>query len=804
MVFIDDTKLNELAALRTRLNQRLTAPVPPLTGNPLVDIPAAAAAAAAEAAAQAEFTPLKTFLNDLNPGGLKTLAYPTTPVSKAPGYLRPSTPGLTNKQKEFIDNINTGTFPNMAYNWALLFGGRPLVPVIDRSVADSFTLQEIINDANSLESTMRGGALTPDNKKLYIRKMQHFTTLFNTLSGGPDPLAGFPVPNVAPGKNLQQKIMDIVTAPAVTNSPEFDELVEEVAKFSPITKNINALEVSLADNIKRPKNGPEAKIYSSIHLFTQIEDQLDSGNYETGLRQLLNQRNIKTNTGILSLEHRPASEVNVSKGLYRYSGYQANIQYLNPSNVPSISGSNIAPSTAGEWDLRALLNTKITPDKFPPFAGSDPLVKAQAFLTGLNKVYEDMQKSKSPIIKEQLKKFDLWLKNNSFSPISDGALSGKDALEADINLLDHILEGATGGSVNDFLTASKDAALINKTKLEDLSNFRKSNTVLIQRVKDSSSLGGEAEGDAIKELKDFFTENIYFTAGNFISGLNPDLSNPPPPPPTPALPPPPAPRNPNQDYFGRPLGPNNLPVLGVNIFGTDTSVTPNVTYTPPPGTVLPADFPPMVAGDFSEAFDSFLPFEEQIMKNVVVLLDKLAAENAAETLGPPPVTRTYTKSLYRMMINNLLGDTSQTPSADLITRAQAEHTLATDVLLPSDPSLSYTGPTPSTSLTYDPATYLPNNNLARRILSRRDDIDKAINPARYDGVVPIPADALANFALSYKANQATLVRSPSIEGKSIQELAILLYIMQMFEQSNWDWEKYINDTSRYEIEAAVE
>jgi hypothetical protein len=43
-----------------------------------------------------------------------------------------------------------------------------------------------------------------------------------------------------------------------------------------------------------------------------------------------------------------------------------------------------------------------------------------------------------------------------------------------------------------------------------------------------------------------------------------------------------------------------------------------------------------------------------------------------------------------------------------------------------------------------------------------------------------------------------------VEGKSIQELAILLYIMQMFEASNWDFEKYINDTSRYEMEPAVE
>jgi hypothetical protein len=28
--------------------------------------------------------------------------------------------------------------------------------------------------------------------------------------------------------------------------------------------------------------------------------------------------------------------------------------------------------------------------------------------------------------------------------------------------------------------------------------------------------------------------------------------------------------------------------------------------------------------------------------------------------------------------------------------------------------------------------------------------------------------------------------------------------MQMFESSNWDFEKYINDTSRYEMVDAVE
>jgi hypothetical protein len=106
-------------------------------------------------------------------------------------------------------------------------------------------------------------------------------------------------------------------------------------------------------------------------------------------------------------------------------------------------------------------------------------------------------------------------------------------------------------------------------------------------------------------------------------------------------------------------------------------------------------------------------------------------------------------------------------------------------------------------ITYGTNNY-PNTNLRLEILAERRSIGDAINPAKYTGATPIPSATLANFALSSKADQTTNIRSIGVEGKSIQEIAILLYIMQMFEASNWDWEKYINDTSRYEMEAAVE
>ena len=661
---------------------------------------------------------------------------------------------------------------------------------------------------NDLEFKMRNvtGEFSTANKQLYIRKMQHFNVLFNTLSGGTTnnpPLAAFGTPPEVFGgntQNLREYIESLASDTSITASPEFQTILTKVTNLIPITENINALEVSLAGDIKKPKAGPESEIYSTLHLFNQIEDQTPSAGYEAGIIQLLNTRKIKDDTqtpSIVDLKHRAATNIAPKDGLYQYSGYEANKNYLKPTNSPSISGRNKAPDTSAYpnegWNIEELLITRYTTIS-PPF---ETLADAREYLAGLNEVYKDMQASKSPVIKEQLKVFDLWLRNNSFSPISDSALRGKDSLEADINILDHIEEGAiaSGGvisptTINTFLTASKAAAVNNKTDLENLDDFRKMGKGFAQRIDD---------GLSATELRNYFQENIFYPSAAPFPKAGLDDTR----------------VNFTKDYFGRPLDNSNLPVFGVNIFGLDPDTA--TTYTVPPDIkahyananstnsytapiVPPAPAIPdaigsnsfknfgkivIVAGTPTPVLDN--PYEK-IMGNINTLLTALTAAEAAG--------RYNEVSLYKTMIKNLLGESGGVPDAALIAAALAENPAR---IAPGDPSLVDAG----MGLTYGANNY-PSTNLRTKVLDARRTLDEAIDPAKYTGPQPIPNATLANFALSSKADQPTTMRSVGVEGKSIQELAILLYIMQMFEQSNWDFEKYINDTSRYEMEAAVE
>ncbi|MFZ4085134.1 MAG: hypothetical protein ACOYK1_06320 [Vampirovibrionia bacterium] len=707
------------------------------------------------------------------------------------------------------DDLITGTGTTSLVN-AKRSDPLTLNSTVDNSKADSFTLKEIMkgdadytNSLNDLETVMGNSAgFTTANKQLYIRKMQHFNILFNTLSGGTTnnpPLAAFGTPPalfpplpLAPTQNLREYIESLASGTSITASTEFQTILTKVTNLIPITENINALEVSLAGEIKKPKAGPESEIYSTLHLFNQIEDQTPSAGYEAGILQLLNKRQIKDGSNIIDLKHREAAAISPKDGLYQYSGYEANKDYLKPTNSPSISGRNKAPDTSTYpnegWDLNQLLTTRyIAITDLPPFL---TLTKARDFLAGLNEVYKDMQASKSPVIKEQLKVFDLWLRNNSFSPISDAALRGKDSLEADINILDHITKGATDATgnittttINTFLTASKAAAVNNKKLLEDLDDIRTAGKGFAQRIDD---------GLSATKLRNYFQENIFYPSdAPFPKALPGDTR-----------------ADLTKDYFGWPLNNSNLPVFGVNIFGRDP--ISGTTYTVPSNiqayyanansgvayTTAAAAAPPMPARIVSNSYKNFgksVPLDnpyQKIMENINTLLTALTA---AETAGH------YNKvNLYKTMIKNLLGESSEAPKAALVTLASAENTPLTPLILPGDPSLV---DTTIGGLTYGTNNY-PSTNMKTKILDARKTINETINPAKYKGT--INSAALANFALSSKADQPTTMRTVGVESKSIQELAILLYIMQMFEQSNWDFEKYINDTSRYEIEAAVE
>jgi hypothetical protein len=761
------------------------------------------------------------------------------PITDAAGLPYPANYTLTGiknhiRYKDLITPITTYTYPA---DVDVTLGGVTaseaslnLNSTVDNSKADSFTLREILgcdknftdgdapfrdingnildpnndygfpNSLSDLEFKMKNvnfpNEFSPANKKLYVRKMQHFNVLFNTLSGGTTknaPLAGFTPPVLFAGsKNLNQHIESLANDPSIITSGPFQNIVTKLRDLEPLAEDINALEVSLAGEIKKPKAGPESEIYSTIHLLTQIENQTNStpANYEAGILQLLNQRKIKDDTKatpIIDLEHRSVADIKPQDGLYQYSGYAANQQYLDPANPLSISGPNIAPATTGNqgWNLQALLTTKgIATTDLPPFL---TLTKARDFLVALNEVYKDMQASKSPVIKEQLKGFDLWLRNNSFSPISDAALGGKDSLEADINILDHITQGAAavGGTdpINTFLSDSKIAAANNKKLLEDLDDIRTASKGFGQRIDD---------GSTASELRNYFQENIFYPSANpFPKALPGDTRV-----------------DPTKDFFGRTLDNRNLPVFGVNIFGRDPNS--GILYTVPPdiqtyyanaNSLNPYTAPivppaPAIPGTISSnSYKNFgltggpnleNPYQK-IMENVNTLLTALTA---AETATPP---RPKEQSLYKMMIKNLLGEDGGVPDATLIAQALSENSSS---LVPSNPSLANA----TMGLTY--ANNGPSTNLKTKILAERRTIGDSINPAKYTGT-PTATD-LANFALSSKADQTTSMRSIGVEGKSIQELAILLYVMQMFEQSNWDFEKYLNDTSRYEMEAAVE
>jgi hypothetical protein len=742
--------------------------------------------------------------------------YTLTGIKTHPRYENLITPPVTPNTYP-SDDLITGTGTTSLVN-AKRSDPLTLNSTVDNSKADSFTLKEIMkgdadytNSLDDLEAAMGNLAgFTTANKQLYIRKMQHFNILFNTLSGGTTnnpPLADFGIPPKLFGiptatQNLREYIESLASDTSITASPEFQTILTQVTNLIPITENINALEVSLAGEIKKPKAGPESEIYSTLHLFNQIEDQTPSAGYEAGILQLLNKRQIKDGSNIIALEHRAATAISPKDGLYQYSGYEANLQYLSydtsqPPTDPrnSVTGPNIAPATTGNqgWDLNELLKTKTSVSL--PFT---TLTDAREFLVGLNEVYKDMQASKSPVIKKQLKVFDLWLRNNSFSPISDAALGGKDSLEADINILDHITEGATDATgnittatINTFLTASKIAAAANKKSLEDLDDIRTAGKGFAQRIDD---------GLTATELRNYFQENIFYPSAAPFPKAGLDDTR----------------VNFTKDFFGRPLDNSNLPVFGVNIFGLDPDTA--TTYTVPPDIkahyananstnsytapiVPPAPAIPdtigsnsfknfgkivIVAGTPTPVLDN--PYEK-IMENINTLLTALTA---AETAGH------YNKvNLYKTMIKNLLGESSEAPKPALITLASAENTPPTILILPGDPILVDT----TIGLTYGTNNY-PSTNMKTKILDARKTINETINPAKYKGT--INSAALANFALSSKADQPTTMRSVGVEGKSIQELAVLLYIMQMFEQSNWDFEKYINDTSRYEIEAAVE
>ncbi len=315
-----------------------------------------------------------------------------------------------------------------------------------------------------------------------------------------------------------------------------------------------------------------------------------------------------------------------------------------------------------------------------------------------------------------------------------------------------MINTVTNAEIKAFMYLSKAEAIANKTDLENLNALRVGNKGLSQRIDDGLNSG---------ELRNYFRENLYYPASASFPAILGDTRT-----------------DLTKDHFGRDLNNSNLPILGVNIFGTDYPL-------PPPPLSTPTPIASNSHKNFSLNFTSTVDPYQQMFDNVEAILAKLETAEAAGFAN-----RKSEITMYKAMLQNLLGESSAALTTDLVNAALAENATA---LVPSDPSLSGGG------LTY--TNNYPSANLKSNILSVRDDITEEIDPQKFNGT-PIGAD-LAKFTLAKVANTPTSIRDIGVEGRSIQELVVLMYVLQMFEQSNWDWEKYINDTSRYEVESAV-
>lgn len=376
-------------------------------------------------------------------------------------------------------------------------------------------------------------------------------------------------------------------------------------------------------------------------------------------------------------------------GTYKYKGYLANIDYLKPSNSPSISDgpgrmappSSLPTSFTDLTDVRNFLENNLLP------------------------FYEALEDSSSVEHKVQLKELDLWIQNNAVSEIAKAYLNGKEALKGDIALLDHILTNG-GANINLFMRDMKDNTIKSFNQVEALNDMYSATKGFVQKI---------TKGSSGVDLETYFNELKQAAAPGITAG----------------------------------------PLAAVK--NAWSNLTP------------PEAFP--LAG-----------YDEALI-NIDLILDKLKdAELAGGTFSTAKEVQ-----MYRTMILSLIGETSGSLSPDFIAEVVAEATASGRS--PLYPPLAYptvpASPLESAALNY--SNRFPNVSIKSELTRVKKDMDKKMDPKKVGG----PAAEL---------NLAAITRSKDLKGRSVQELSIILYVLQMFEASKWDWERYFNDSSRYEIE----
>ena len=558
---------------------------------------------------------------------------------------------------------------------------------------DSYTLSEILGDPSDPDSILglKNQMLsnpandTVENRKDYIKKMQHFQELFYVLAGGVDngtyptfhgfnTVNKFDLDNDAATSN--QTLMNQLTgipyrdADIVASADTINNVTEQ---FKAITDNLNGLSNSFDSQLKKPKNDPESDTYSSLHLLTQIDSQVaGDGNYEAGLLQILDERLILDHNGVAA-----------STG----KGYVSNFSTL-PTGTIDINNE--------------LSNQGIA---IPPNFAAYSVTDYKDFLTALDNVYETIEDSSDT---DQKNALDQWLGDNAISKIAVGTLSGKDALEADINLLNHFIDGSIEnyGSVSSMDSFIGDIKTNMEFNLEEANNIDNFNVTINDFVESlaEGSLPDFGDGSAI----DIFTTEIFNSTDN--SNTLTD------------------------GYpFKSPLSVDGLPLE---------------------------------------------PEYQKIFEDVeALLIDKQNANF---------VGNTATEQMIDTMIINLLVG-GEAPSDEMVDAALDEHSPI------NRPSVRVPG---HSSLQSSYSNGNSPDSVARLMATnRKDELDEIMDPENVDqtGVVD-----KSQYSLTDVINDSsTDVRDESIGGKSVQELLLIMFVLQMFEQSKWEWEQYLNDESRY-------
>ena len=696
-----------------------------------------------------------------------------------------------------------------------------------------FTLNSLITaDDDSLLKMKVGFAsgatdpLTRDdvwNRKKYIRKTQHVSELFGIISGVEKLKTGASEKHEGYGFNgsgsafggaddgdrvkvggkiFRNELVDLPNSDTDISAAA-DSITDFTSYFSQVDKDMVAISNSLDAQMKKPKNIPETEINSTMHFLNQLDDQFithdlngnveNDESYETGLIQIFGTRKILdatatdgANNGV-SKPFEGDKPTNAVRGDYKHKGYKANLFYLNKlGSDPSNSGT-VTPKQP--FDIVAMIEAEMgftaTQNLIDPATTLDPVTNeipmnptsgaivnsdvdfstlynvppalntrtVQDFLYAMDKVYEEIADSNLPGAKEQLKQFDTWIENNAVSRVAVGTLSGKDALEADINILnafqESIIYDVSYNSINDILKDTRIFMSQKQDELADLYTFDadfKKLALLIEESETSSSV-------TATDVYDYFKNNIYNSANPF---------------------------------DGVPRSSNNRPIQD--------------------GTGLTQPY-------------------EDLLYDLDILLEQYRSLNEDGPTPPEPILNSSSQREVTKL--NILQLVQGGPPIDslLINAADQE-------ALNNGTSLQFTvsGRTGGLFPLRTPAPQgFPEVNIVRATRDFRIDLrenmkpqeSKAMDPSEalgqdlaYEYVDPNTGDTILTPRLvredasGIKTNAlsinsiindgATDVRNNSVKGRSIQELLLLMFVLQMFEQSKWDFEKYINDPTRYQ------